>query len=579
MLHLNISITILLFQVLSYASLATADNDNDNDYQVIGSFIFGRHNDRSAKPSTELTPLGAESQFNSGQFYRRRYFGLDALNNQISSSSSSSSDNGNVNSTKISSLNKYGFFKNGEIYCEAISSNVILFSHYSFLQGLYPPMEFDDDSSNYKTIANQSLAYVNNGTLIENPLHGYQYVNSYIQENATDDYIWIKGDENCPALDSVITKIKTENKQYIKLAEESAPFYQQLYKENSFIQENFAKLAMNFNKSMSIYDTVNVNVIHNSTVTQQFNDSTIAQIKSYADKYQWLISNHANNEDLALGAKSLMGRVLEKLNITKTQSKPALNYFTGSYNTMYQLASIIAINGTSDSFKTMPNYGATYVFELLNKTSTSSASDDSGQKSETFVRFLFRNGTDDATDQLIAYPIFNNTKTIISWDSFVNSVQQVSIDSVESWCSACGWTDSNSNSKSSSNAMLDMCVPFSSEYKAAETLKSSGVNLEELAKGDYDSVKSKIDTNGNNNQLTLAQAGGIGAGTTIGVFAIAGAVAFALVKLFKKNKSKGVSRAGSGNVQEGILPTTHSVGLTSINDGDEKGSSHGSSSV
>lgn len=493
--------SIFLLSLLEVAIAA------DSDYKIIGSFIFGRHNDRSAKPATILTNVGAQGQYNAGQFYRQRYFGIDSSDNEVS---------GN---TSISTLNSLGVFNNGDIYCEATSGNVILFSHYAFLQGLYPPVDLAS-SSKYSKAGNASLAWLSNGTLVEAPFGGYQYVNSFIQENATDDYIWTKGDENCPALTNAVNLVYSSNEEYSQLMNDTKEFYSGLY-SIPFISANFKQQDLNFSLAYTLYDYVNVNTIHNATVNAMFNDSLIATIKYYSDRLSWLVNHYEAGPNLTIGASTLVGRILNKLNVTKTQGKPALNYLTGSYNTMFQLASILNLDDANESFRTMPNYGATYVFELLNNTSN-----------DTFVRFSFKNGSDDLAP-LIAYPLFNSNDTVMSWTRFVSSINKVVIKSVDSWCSFCGY-DQSSN-------VIDMCVPYTLTYESAAKLQASGVNLNELASGNYESLKLK------SSKLTLAQAGGIGAGTTIGVFLILGLVGFAFAKLFKRPS------------KQPILPTNTSV--------------------
>lgn len=511
---------MLLSSVLStialacFARIGEAADTDDDDYKVVGSLIFGRHNDRPAKPASYLTPIGAESQYQIGQFYRERYFGLDSSNVKTSSAT-------NDNTTVIAGLNKDGLFVNGQIYCEAESSNVILFSHYAFLQGLYPPQDVAGTA-----VGNFTLAEIANGTVVENPLHGYQYIKSNIQENATNGYIWTKGDTNCPASDAAIDEV--ENSDYFnQLTNESADFYQSI-SDIPFIKETFSSSKLNFGNSMNIFDQVWVNTIHNETVSEQFNESTIDAIQFWSDKYQWLISDNQVNANLTIGAKTLMARVVEKLTTTKSTGKPYLNYLTGSFNTMYQLASIINLDIADSKFRTMPNYGATYVFELLNNTSN-----------DTFVKFSFKNGT----QELNTYPLFNSSQTMMSWDDFVSNVAEVSIPKVSSWCSACGYDDISSDN------VIDMCVPSSDTYEQAVKLEEQGVDLSSYKK----------------QKLSLADAGGIGAGVTIGVFAILGGLIFLGLRLRNKKKTE----TGS------ILPTTNGdiSSSTDIGSHVEKGSS------
>ncbi|CDR42193.1 CYFA0S08e04698g1_1 [Cyberlindnera fabianii] len=488
---------ITLFSLaLAISTAFAADSTSDNDdYKVIGSFIFGRHNDRQSKPAKILTSIGANNQYTTGQFYRKRYFGIYPNETRDDSIE-----------TIIDGLNDEGVFVDGEIYCEAPSSNVILFSHYSFLQGLYPPIDIEDTD-----MVDSTLSELANGSVVENPLDGYQYVKSYIQENATDDYIWIKGDENCPSLNKAIKEAE-QTETYLKYTNESSAFLKSLYTDYSFIREQFDESDMTFTNVMSIYDEVYVNSIHNSTVAAQFDKGTIATIKMWAEKYQWTISDKSVNYNLTIGAQTLMHRVVNKLNTTRTTGKPFLNYFTGSYNNMFQLASVLDLPEQDERFYLMPEYGCTYVFELL---------EDSSNK--TFVKFSFKNGTYELGDEFSSYPLFNATDILMAWDDFVDNVKSISVNNVESWCEACGYDEYDYE------YIIDMCVPYSPLYEAAVELEEDGIDID-----DVEDIVDKMHAKGDD--LSLADAGGIGAGVTLGVVGIIGGLGYLFFKYTKGSK-------------------------------------------
>lgn len=481
-----LSYSTLLPVLMAYAQLAKAE-----DYEIVGSFIFGRHNDREAKPATVLTPIGATNQYITGQFYRERYFGIN-----------SDGERNDTSSTLIKGLNDEGLFVDGQLYAEAISSNVILFSHYAFLQGLYPPTNLV--KADY---VDEMMAELANGTVVENPLDGYQYVKSNIQENATDAYIHIKGDVNCPSLTSA-TKKTMKSELWSTYSNESAEFLQSLY-EYDFIKETFSESELTFTNSMNIYDELNVNTIHNATVAKEISEDVVRQVKVWSDLYQWTLSDKTINTNLTIGAQSLLGNMVTRLNTTKVKGTPFLTYYTGSFNTMFQLASILDLDQQDERFKTMPDYGCTYVFELL-----------SDSNEDIFVRFSFQNGTSELGQEPTSYALFNSTDEIMPWDDFVTNAKNAGISGVSTWCDACGYNDG------SDTAMLDMCVPYSNLYESAKQLEAEGVNLSSI---DIDS-----DDQDSGSNLTLADAGGIGAGVTIGVFLILGAAFF----LFKKVRSR-----------------------------------------
>ncbi|ODV96289.1 hypothetical protein PACTADRAFT_49657 [Pachysolen tannophilus NRRL Y-2460] len=495
MKFLQLSILTLVANTL----VAFADSDSnlnlDSEYSCVGTFIFGRHNDRNVKPATLLTTLGQENQYKSGQFYRERYFGLDSDNNDIDSDYA------------ISGLNNQGAYIGGQFYGQVTSDSVLLFSHVSFLQGLYPPTTVDDTNT---TLADETLSILANGSTVEGPLNGYQYVQTYVQEAETPNYIWIKGDVDCTSANDAIDDYLASD-DFKAINESTLDYYQSL---RSLIPEDaFSTDELNFGNAMSIFDYMNVYSIHNATLSALWNETLLYRVRVLADEYNWAVNvgDSDNLSNLTLGGQTLAGAIVKYLNVTKEESTPYINYFTGSYNTMFQIAGVLELNEASVNFTGMPEYGATLVFDLLKDTNDS-----------YYVQFSFRNGTADSVP-LTVYPLFGGSDTILSWEDFVSKMEAVSISSLDKWCEKC-------------SATLDMCIPYSTNYEDAEKLTSKGVSLSEILAGNYSTLDISSATE--NTGLTLADAGGIGAGVTIGVFLILAALAFAFYKLYLSKKSK-----------------------------------------
>lgn len=66
---------------------------------------------------------------------------------------------------------------------------------------------------------------------------------------------------------------------------------------------------------------------------------------------------------MTIGGRSLLGAAYSYLNTTLHSGSPYINYFTGSFNTMYQIGGLLALYTIDSKFETMPDYGATYVFD------------------------------------------------------------------------------------------------------------------------------------------------------------------------------------------------------------------------
>ncbi|CDK28847.1 unnamed protein product [Kuraishia capsulata CBS 1993] len=479
---------------LAASTVQAGDFNNtlgNSDLSCVGTFVFGRHNDRTAKPSTVLTNYGATRQVASGSLFRERYFGLKGANTTVKSD------------YKIDGLNSEGVFVYGDTYAQAPASTVIMYSMISFMQGLYPPTQaWQTDAA----LADKMDEEMSNGTVVESPFNGYQYVFMDIQQDDSEDYIWINGDDSCPNSDNAIAGFnKTEF--FKEMNASTYDFYKSL---GSIIpNSSYAHSKLNFKNAMNVYDFMHVNYIHDEDLAKNWNETIMHKVSYLADAAQWGISYNASNatDPLTLGGQSLLGGVANYLNATKTAGSPYINYFVGSFNTMYQIGGLLQLNEVSDNFTGMPDYGSVYVFDLLHSNSTS----------DYYVQFSFRNGTNDGS-KLEVYPLFGSDEDLMSWSNFTSNIDKVSIRNVEDWCAACGSTS-------------ERCTVYSTLYESAESLENKNVSLSELASGDYSSLDI------NTPSLSNAAAGGIGAGVTIGVFLLVGGFAYLLYRSKKGSSS------------------------------------------
>ncbi|AOA64675.1 hypothetical protein PP7435_CHR4-2093 [Komagataella phaffii CBS 7435] len=494
-------------RAISLIVLSLLGSTYAEDYECVGTFIFGRHNDRPAKPTNQQTPLGAEAQLKNGALFRERYYGLTYDNEPVDSE------------YKIEKLNDEGFYQASQYYGQAPYSGTIAKSHMAFLQGLFPAT--DGPLSN-ELLIQSTESDLDNGTVMEYPLNGYQYVMMDFQDpNAPNNFI-IKGDVNCANSDSAIAAAyKTE--EFQNLNDTTFDFYQSL--RDVLPEEDIATSFLNFGNAMDIFDYMNVNWIHNSTLHDQWNITLLDEVRLLSNQFQWLISYNETDVtgDISIGGQSILGGVWTYLNTTKEAQSPLINYFTGSFNTMFQLNGLLQLDKLSANFTGMPDYGATYIFDLMQDTSDN-----------YFVQFSFKNGTD-SWDQFTVYPIFGSEDTMMSWDDFSENIKQYSILTLSDWCDRC-----NAGVEQSSK-YPSVCVPYSSTYKAAKELQSNGVDLESILSGDYSSLDIQ---DSHHSKLSNAAAGGIGAGVTIGTMLVLGAL-FLVFKRVTRSKKNNVPIATS----------------------------------
>lgn len=462
---------------LVLASLSGLTVADDNEGKVIGTFIFGRHGDRLAKPSKVLTTVGIQELREAGSFYHDRYFNTSS-------------------SYHIEDLN--ATYQSEQLLAAAPGSAVLQNSQQAFLQGLYPPLDQLDVPDD--TVEGSSLS---NGTTKENPYGNFQYVVQTTYEEDSPNAIKISGVENCKAYEKA-SESYFDSEEFKKLNKSTYDFYQSLY---PLVEGILNKTDLNYGQAYKVFDNFVVNNVHNETFAKKLKDhqDDFDQVRFLQDQYTKGLNYNSSNSDTILGGKSLAGAVVAALQETESKGLPLVTYYAGSYNVFYQLFAVLGLYDVDEStFTGLVNYGATAVFELVEKDN------------DKFVRFGLRNGTESSgpsigqsaeSPEFKTYPILGDKSKskLIPYNKFVSKVKDKALNDISDWCSACGAWD------------LDMCVPHSKEYLNAKA-------------HDFKIDKSK---------LSLAGAGGIGAGVTIGVFALAGALLYLLFARKKQPSSTG----------------------------------------
>lgn len=132
---------------------------------VLGAYIFHRHGDRTPKAlaPTNLTALGYEQVYTSGQYYRSRYL---------------------TGNSKIHGLSQ-DQVKLSQLAATAPVDNVLQNSAQGFLQALYPPV--------------QTVQILANGQNVQAPMDGYQLipVNTISTGAGSEDAGWLQDASSC----------------------------------------------------------------------------------------------------------------------------------------------------------------------------------------------------------------------------------------------------------------------------------------------------------------------------------------------------------------------------------------------
>ncbi|KAF5655492.1 acid phosphatase [Fusarium heterosporum] len=410
--------TISLFFLSSLPSLAVAED-------VLGLYIFHRHGDRTAKAwkPVNFTALGADEVHSSGSWYRDTYVSQDAPR-KIAGLSAESAVLSQLDVTSP---------------VDAVLQNSALV----FLQGLYPP------SKQVETLAN--------GSKIEAPLSGYQYIPIASVETAASDKnsensAWLQGNSGC-------TNAEASSNDYF-----SSPEYAQTYKDTEkfyqsllpVIEKTYGKDAANFQNAYTIYDLINVARIHNSSIPSDdlLTEATLDRLYNLASVHEWNLAYNSSEPVRAIAGSVLAGQIIEALEpLAKGEKAPKVNIQFGAYAAFMSYFGLAGLEKVSSDFTGVVDYASSMAFELVTNATKPTADDVS-------VRFYFANGTaSENTPKL--FPLFGGDKTTISWKDFKSGMADFAIEDNKHWCKLCGNTDG-------------ICASGSDDDNSASSQSSSG---------------------------------------------------------------------------------------------------------
>ncbi|KHO00126.1 Histidine phosphatase superfamily, clade-2 [Metarhizium album ARSEF 1941] len=375
--------------------------------RVLGVYIFHRHGDRTAKAwaPVNLTALGAEEVHSSGSFYRKRYVQNDA----------------SVRIAGVSSNNPIL----SQLSATAPEDAVLYNSAVTFLQGLYPP-----------TGQSETLA---NGTRIEAPLGGYQYIpvnaiGNAATANKAENQGWLQGASDCD------NGVKSSNayfasSDYQGTYDESLDLYQSLL---PVINTTYTRDAANFKNAYTIWDYINAAKIHNSSIPSSnlIDNRTFGLLFNLASIHEWNLAYNASEPVRAIAGSVLAGQVLDALQaiVDGAEETAKLNVQFGAYGTFMAFFGLAQLPTVSRDFYGIVDYASSMTFELF---TTSTAAKPSAN--EIKVRFLFANGTA-AHSELRTFPLFGQDRTALSWSDFKSGMSNFAVTDTKHWCALCGGT-------------------------------------------------------------------------------------------------------------------------------------------
>ncbi|KAK7969792.1 hypothetical protein PG996_001771 [Apiospora saccharicola] len=434
----------LKLTLMALASLPLAQSET-----VLGVYIFHRHGDRTPKshPPANLTSLGAEEVFLSGSYYRNRYVASDA-------------------SSPVRGLS-HDIAVQSQVSVTAPDDAVLHNSAQVFVQGLYPPVG---------RLSAQQLA---NGTSVEAPLGGYQYVpvkavaaaSSSTRADAENNE-WLQGGSGCGNA-MVSSNNYFASPEYQQTYADSKGFYQSLL---PVIGGTFDADKANFKNGYTIFDLINVARIHNKTIPSSdlLTPETVAEIQNLANIHEWNLAFNEIDPIRAIAGSVLAGQILQQLQSTldgkSSGAKSPLGIQFGAYASFSSFFGLAQLPKLSTDFTGIVDYASSMAFELVTNASSSSLV----AKDDVSVRFLFSNGTAGAAGNApVAYPLFGRAEVLTPWSVFADEMGKFAIGDTKSWCTACG----NSTGQ---------CAPFASSSggdSSANSASKSGSGISTAVAG------------------------------------------------------------------------------------------------
>jgi hypothetical protein len=204
--------TMLKFALTTLVSacLVGALATDDDAYHPFASVAFIRAGERTPtlrKGSPDLTALGAQQMFKLGQNLRTRYISGDAP--------------AGLGIQHIEGLSP-NTLDNDQILVQTSDEQHVVSSAQAFMQGLYPPRNIANSNG-----TGSIGGLLSNGSAIDYPLGGYQYVNIQSAGQLDPESIYVAGSQYCPMAQRD-AMMYSATKQFSEIKAANEDFYNKL---------------------------------------------------------------------------------------------------------------------------------------------------------------------------------------------------------------------------------------------------------------------------------------------------------------------------------------------------------------
>ncbi|PWN51338.1 phosphoglycerate mutase-like protein [Violaceomyces palustris] len=355
-----------------------------------GILILTRHGDRqgfyqspidySAK-RTNLTVLGYVQEYQNGQDLRSRYLTGEGAIQGIEA---------DISQPLQIQVEADGGGEGG----------VIVESANALLQGLFPPY-------------NDTLLLANGSTVSWD--QGRSQLIS-IQSIEPDQEVYFEGWTGCKSWSKRLDDwYKSE--PFNQLSSQSKPFF------DSIQTLTGPNRPSNLENAWNIFDYLNVEYIHNSTLSPKIGQNNVEQASYWAQVHESFAFSSDDRSDIGnIAGRAMLNPILSSLGSISNSSNPLkISYLAASYKPFTSLFSMLDLEDLKGK---VVSYASTMVFEVY---------------SDQTLQLRFRNGTQ---GDLSVLKVLNSTQDRIPLSQFTKELQPYSIDTLAQWCDVCSTTDS-----------------------------------------------------------------------------------------------------------------------------------------
>jgi prostatic aicd phosphatase len=365
---------------------------------VLGVILLVRHGDRQGfyqdptnynPANTVITPLGLKEEQITGNYLRSVYV-----------NESSPSVIKGINTT-IADPNQITVVADA-----AGEGGVIMNSAEALLQGLFPP------TASYNT----TLA---NGTTVEAPLGGYQYVE--IESALAENDVSLEGWTSCAPFDTATADFYN-SAVFNQTEQDNAEFFANLpqYLDN--------RGDVNLENMWNIFDYMNVNYIHNATFKNMLPATMLAQARNLAAFHEYGVFTSPQLDGIGnIGFRTMLPGIFGGISSILNSSDPLKIYYNAiAYKSFFTLFNMTGADTQAPQLTGLVNYGSSIVIEVRQPSS-----------GEPVLRLQFKNGTQE--DAQTTFNWFNTTGDI-PVSTFINYLGPVAVNSTADWCTVCSNT-------------------------------------------------------------------------------------------------------------------------------------------